>query len=305
MIDSMPDRVLVGSCSWADKTLVNEGRFYPKEAKSPAARLRYYADQFPIVEADSTYYTLPRENVTAGWAEHTPQGFVFDVKAFRLLTLHPSEPKMLPRDVRESLPDEMAAKRRVYLRDLPERQQSELWRRFRHGLQPLQAAGKVGVVLLQFPPWIFPSDENREHILRAKEVLAGFTLAVEFRHDSWVSDKNRERTLQFLGDHQLVYVCVDEPQDVKGNLPPLVAVTNPDLAVFRFHGRDAEAWKTKANSAAERFRYLYPPGEIDELAERVGSAKAREKHALFNNCYRDNAVVNARQLVDRLRELHR
>jgi uncharacterized protein YecE (DUF72 family) len=296
-------RTLVGSCSWADRTLVKEGHFYPKGANSPAARLRYYSEQFPIVEADSTYYTLPRQQVSETWARNTPDGFVFDVKAFRLFTFHPSEPKMLPRDMRDSLPQEVSAKRRLYLKDVPERQQAELWRRFRQGLEPLRSAGKVGVVLLQFPPWIFPSDETREHILRAKEVLAGFTLAVEFRHDSWVNDRNRERTLSFLRDHQLVYVCVDEPQEVKGNLPPLVAVTNPDVAVFRFHGRDAAAWRSKANSAAERFRYLYPPSEIEELAERVERADAREKHALFNNCYRDHAVINARQMVERLREL--
>ncbi|HLY66943.1 MAG TPA: DUF72 domain-containing protein [Chloroflexota bacterium] len=296
--------MLAGSCSWADRTLIKEGQFYPASAKTPEARLRYYSERFPIVEADSPYYALPGEEQSQAWAERTPDDFIFDVKAFRLFTLHPAEPKVLPKDLREDLPADVTAKRRLYMKDLPERAQTQLWRRFRQGIEPLRAAGKLGVVLLQFPPWVFPSDESREHMLRTVEALAGFRLAVEFRHDSWVNDKNRERTLQFLQDHKLTYVCVDEPREVKGNLPPLVEVTTPDVAVFRFHGRDPEAWRTKADSAAERFKYFYSAGELEELAGRVEEAKADRKHALFNNCYRDNAVINALQMIERLRELH-
>jgi hypothetical protein len=42
----MSGRILVGSCSWADKTLIDSG-WYPPSAKSPAERLRFYAGQFP------------------------------------------------------------------------------------------------------------------------------------------------------------------------------------------------------------------------------------------------------------------
>ena len=51
--------VLVGTASWTDKTLIACGRFYPKEATSAEARLRYYASRFPIVEVDSSYYAMP------------------------------------------------------------------------------------------------------------------------------------------------------------------------------------------------------------------------------------------------------
>jgi uncharacterized protein YecE (DUF72 family) len=48
--------ILVGTASWTDKSLIGCGRFYPKEAASAEARLRYYASQFPMVEVDSIYY---------------------------------------------------------------------------------------------------------------------------------------------------------------------------------------------------------------------------------------------------------
>src|SRR6187401_1224592 len=85
-INTVNDNILIGSASWTDKTLIACGRFYPKECKSAEARLRYYAEQFPIVEVDSSYYGIPSERNSVLWAERTPPGFVFDVKAFRLFT---------------------------------------------------------------------------------------------------------------------------------------------------------------------------------------------------------------------------
>src|SRR3970040_1839775 len=99
----MTARILVGTCSWADKTLVASG-WYPRQAKSPEDRLRYYADQFPIVEVDSTYYGLPAERNAALWVERTPPQFVFDVKSYALFTHHPAQVRSLPQDVREELP---------------------------------------------------------------------------------------------------------------------------------------------------------------------------------------------------------
>lgn len=96
-------RVLVGTTSWTEKTLIESGRFYPPQANTAEERLRYYATQFPVVEVDSTYYGLPSERNALLWAERTPPGFVFHVKAFRLFTQHQTPPQALPRDVRERL----------------------------------------------------------------------------------------------------------------------------------------------------------------------------------------------------------
>ena len=44
---------LVGTASWSDKTLLDCGKFYPPMAKTPEARLRFYASQFNLVEVDT------------------------------------------------------------------------------------------------------------------------------------------------------------------------------------------------------------------------------------------------------------
>ena len=81
-------RILIGSASWTDKTLLECGRFYPADCKTAEARLRFYASQFPLVEVDSSYYAIPVPQTAQLWAERTPSNFVFNVKAFRLFTGH-------------------------------------------------------------------------------------------------------------------------------------------------------------------------------------------------------------------------
>src|SRR5438105_7129025 len=132
--------ILVGTASWADKSLVDSGKFYPPEITSPEERLRYYASQFPLVEVDSSYYAMPVPATTQLWAERTPDDFTMNVKAFRLFTGHQTSPIVLHRDIQQALPP--TDKRHLYYRDLPAEIRDELWRRFHEALQPLVAAGK-------------------------------------------------------------------------------------------------------------------------------------------------------------------
>ena len=67
-------RVLVGTSSWTDPTLVKDGGFYPPTAKSAESRLKFYASRFPLVEVDSTYYYPPSERNAVLWIERTPPG---------------------------------------------------------------------------------------------------------------------------------------------------------------------------------------------------------------------------------------
>ena len=290
--------IRVGTCSWTDPTLVKDGDFYPPEVKTPEQRLRFYSRQFPIVEIDTTYYHLPDVDSARAWAERTPEGFIFDVKAYALLTLHPAPTRSLPADLRAELPPDLSVKRNVYWRDVNEELGAEIWSRFRQALAPLQAAGKLGAVLLQFPAWVFPSHESREHIRAARNALAGIRCAIEFRHGSWLNDKNRQRTFDFLREEGLAYVCVDEPQGFKSSVPPVLEVTDPSLSIVRFHGHNAQAWQARGITASERFRYLYSSGELKDWAPRLNSLAERssETHALMNNCYRDFAVRNAAEL---------
>ena len=299
--------VWAGTASWTDPTMTAKGVFYPSSANSAEDRLRYYAEQFPVVEVDATYYALPQARQAELWAERTPDGFVFDVKAHALLTGQPSEVKRLPKDLREALPDALATKARVYGKDLPPELSDEVWSRFLEGIEPLRAAGKLGAVFLQFPRWVFPSHEARELIRGAQERLGDRRLTVEFRHGSWFNEKNAERTLRFLTDQKVPYVIVDEPQGFKSSVPPVAVVTSPDLAVFRFHGQRADTWEKPGIPPNERFRYLYDEDQLGDWAGRVAEAarSARETHVLMNNCSGNYGTTNAMQLADLLRQYAR
>jgi len=289
--------ILVGTCSWTDPTLIESGRFYPPWARSAEARLRYYASQFPIVEADSPYYALPNERTSGLWVTRTEDHFTFDIKAFRLFTQHPTPLTALPKDIKEALPSEAKEKVNVYYRDMPNELLNELWSRFEQALLPLDSAGKLGVVLFQFPPWFYPGNQQREYIASCKEKLPQYTLAVEFRHNSWLNQTNIERTMSFLRDRNLPFVCVDEPQGFKSSVPPVAEATS-DIAVVRFHGRNRETWEKKGISVVERFNYLYNEEELQEWVPKIKdlASKTRQLHVLFNNCHGNKAVVNARQI---------
>jgi uncharacterized protein YecE (DUF72 family) len=297
--------VVTGSCSWTERTLTQETDWYPRRTMSAEERLRYYAAHFPLTEIDSTYYAPPAERQVALWAERTPDEFRFDVKAYSLLTGHPTRPRSLWRDLREQLPPDVAQKRNIYARHLDPEAMGEAWRRFESALRPMHEAGKLGAVLFQYPPWFGPRRDNRAEIEALREHLPDYRVSVEFRSPRWLAEeRDRERTLGTLEEHGLVFVSVDAPP-VSG-LPRVMAVTNRDLFMVRFHGRSDSTWKDTSGSAAERFRYLYSEQELEELVPPIAehATEAREAHLLMNNCYRDYSVRNAAQLRDLLARYH-
>jgi uncharacterized protein YecE (DUF72 family) len=291
--------VLTGSCSWTDRTLLEQASWYPRRTMSAAERLRFYAEQFPLTEIDSTYYAPPSEQQARLWAERTPDGFRFDVKAYSLLTGHPTRHASLWRDMREGLSPEAQAKHNVYAKDLHAEALDEAWRHFEAALRPLHEADRLGAVLFQYPRWFGPARRNRAELEALRERLPDYRVSVEFRSPTWLAEeRDRERTLALLEDHGLVFVCVDAPE--VSYLPRLFAVTNPDLLVVRLHGRADSTWAGTSRSAADRFRYLYSDAELEELAQPIVEVAhgARESHVLTNNCYRDYAVRNAARLRD-------
>jgi len=291
-------RTLTGTCSWTDRTLLDSGAFYPPGTDSAEERLRYYAGQFPIVEVDSTYYGPPSERVAGLWVERTPSKFTFDIKAYRLLTQHPTPPRTLWKDLREQLPPELAEKRNVYARDLPREFVAEAFHRFGEALMPLHSAGKLGTILLQFPPYVGPSRGSFGYLAWAAEQLSEFDVAVEFRQGTWLDDEHIDSTLGLLSDHQLSYVCVDEPQGFRSSVPPVVAVTAP-IAHVRFHGQNSANWERRDIDAAERFRYDYREEELHDWLPRIErlQQEADEVHLMMNNCYADYGIRSARMLA--------
>jgi len=287
--------IRVGTAGWTDKSLIESG-WYPEGGGNPEKRLRYYASQFPLVEVDSAYYALPAEQTAKAWAERTPDHFTFNVKAFSLFTQHPTPVKALPADLREAAgkSGNKAGKERVYLKDVSPELADEAWQRFRSALGPLRAAGKLGAILLQFPPWFPIGQASKQYILDCAERAAPDRVCVEFRNRTWMTEDNQQETLRFLAGHKLPYVCVDEPQGYPSSVPPVVAATS-DLAVVRLHGHSAR-WDAK--TVQERFNYRYGDQELQDWAGKVQNlAKdADQTHVVFNNCYRDYAHVNAKQL---------
>ena len=296
--------VRLGTASWTDPTMTAGTVFYPKGADSAESRLQYYASQFPLVEIDATYYALPNARTAELWRDRTPPDFVFDVKAHALMTGQPTETKRLPKSIREALPLELADKPRLYAKDLPVELREAVFTMFMEGLEPLRAAGQLGSILLQYPKWFFPISESREQILEAREML-GHTVAIELRNGSWFNEKNLDRTLRFLTDNKLPFVMVDEPQGFKSSVPAVVAVTSPDLAVMRFHGRNEENWEKKGITPAERFQYLYDREQLAQWAPRLADAakETRDVHVLMNNCYANYGSTNARELARILSDL--
>jgi uncharacterized protein YecE (DUF72 family) len=286
-------QVRVGTASWTDKTLIASG-WYPGEADTPEKRLRYYARQFSLVEVDATYYALPADATAQAWAARTPAGFTFNVKAFSLLTGHPTPVAALPKDLRPAA--EKTGKDRIYYQDVGPAVADQVWERFLSALDPLRAERKLGAILLQFPPWFPISKAGKDYIVGCAQRAAPDRVAIEFRNRTWMTPGNQAETLGFLAAHQLPYVCVDMPQGHRDSIPPVLAATAPDLAVVRLHGH-SDKWDSR--DIHERFGYRYTSAELAGWAPQV-AALARDTeqtHVLFNNCYRDYAQVNAQQLA--------
>jgi uncharacterized protein YecE (DUF72 family) len=291
-----PARVLVGTCSWTDKTLTEETDWYPRRSMTAEERLKFYASRFPIVEVDSTYYFPPSPQLTRSWVERTPATFTMNVKAYSLLTGHPTQPKSLWRDLRDELPADVAAKRNLYAHHLDPDALDEVWHRFVDALAPLVRAKKLGAVLMQYPQWFVPKRDNRDELARMRDRMSDLPVCVELRAPTWFGSRDRQRTLDLLRDLQLALVVVDAPKASK--LPMVLEVTNDDLAVVRFHGRADDTWDARTGTAAERFNYLYSKQQLRPWAKKLESLTdhAREVHALMNNCYRDHGVNNAAEL---------
>ena len=275
----MSARIRIGTCSWADESLSK--LWYPKGV-SAAARLPYYAERFDTVEVESTFYRLPVEEMVERWAERTPDGFVMHVKAFAMMTRHPVKLEQLPPELRDDAPTDERG--RV---DRPAREfRAEVFARFHAALEPLRSTGKLGGILLQFPPYVVHKPVSFDYLEWAQEQLRGDAVLAEFRHRSWLDEENRASTLDFLERRGMTHVVTDAPrmEQAKNIVPTVVARTSP-IVYVRMHGRNAGTWNVRGRSAAERFDYLYEETELQEWVKplRELASEAEQAFVLFNN----------------------
>jgi uncharacterized protein YecE (DUF72 family) len=287
----------VGTCSWAEKSLIESGEFYPKGVSSAEDRLKYYASRFDTVEIDSTYYAIPASRTTELWAERTPGNFLFHVKVYGALTGHGTDPRTLPKALRELLPAAEREKRTIHIKE------PELLRAvadaFAASLAPLRSAGKLGLLVFQFPPWFWYKAADLDYLLRCRELMDGLPMAVEFRNGSWLTEQHRGEVFTFLRDNGITYVTADEPQYGTLATVPFLPEATTDIAYFRLHGRNKEAWLRKGAETSDKYDYLYSAAELKDLAAtaRQVSAKATTVFMMFNNCRAGHAMQNALELL--------
>ena len=236
-----------------------------------------------------------------GWADRTPAGFVMHVKAFGLMTRHPVKLEQVPPDLREGLPVD----HRGRVDRPPPEARARVFQEFLGALEPLRAAGKLGGILFQLPPYIVWKKASLDYLEWAQGQLGDDLMLVEPRHRSWYEEDVRAELLPWLEQRRMAWVVVDAPQVTAANVPAtLVAVTAP-TAYVRFHGRNAGTWNVRGGSAAQRFDYLYAEDELRGWAEplRELAGAAEEAYAFFNNNNQTDGVAQAPAGAALLRKL--
>jgi uncharacterized protein YecE (DUF72 family) len=268
----MDGKILIGTASWTDHE-----PFYPPDVTG-TERLGWYAERFPYVEIDSSFYRVPGSRMTAGWVERTPDDFVMGIKAHKSMTLHERQ------DGVPVPPSETT------LRD------------FENALYPLRESGKLGAILYQWPPWFKPSEASFEELLKTRERHPEDQVAIEFRNRAWGEPETWDRVVDLLSEARLTYCCVDEPQHGSGTMSRVVAATTPKLAMIRLHGRNAGTWYKRVEKTGHRFDYVYPPEEIKEIAANVEllAQLSESVHVAINTNNNSQGPINALALAEAL-----
>ncbi|WP_284642901.1 DUF72 domain-containing protein [Paenibacillus silviterrae] len=290
------EQVLIGLAGWGD-----HDSLYADTGVTGRDKLRAYSGHFPVVEVDSSFYAIQSPETFARWAEETPPGFRFVVKAYQGLTGHQRGPEMVRRALAALKPVDphLRGVRPSPAAAHPSR--SELFRAFRDSIAPLAHAGKLLAVLFQYPPWFDCTRENVESLRYARAAMEGLPVALEFRHRSWFAPQLRERTLSFMRKEGWAHSICDEPQAGEGSVPTVLEVTHPDLTVVRFHGRNVAGWNNTGQTDWRDVRYLYHYSETElaEWADRLAQLQRQTARiaVIFNNNSGGHAAGNAKELM--------
>ena len=295
----------VGLCAWQDRSMVEHGRFYPRRSMSAEDRLWWYSRFFDTVEVNSTFYApLSTQNALL-WVKRTPPGFLFNVKAYGLLTGHHLDAARLPPPLAALLPASARPNARGQIENdaFPEAARDWCFEAFREPLALLEAAGKLGYVLFQMAPWVRHGAAALAYLGSLPARLPGVTVAVEFRDSSWLPG-HTEETLRFLAERGIAYVSVDAPR-TPAMVASTLALTAP-VAVLRLHGRNARGFMSQLRggrpSVAEKYGYLYSEAELAEIvagARRL-DGRARRVYLELNNNIEDAPAINGGQIRELL-----
>ncbi len=228
------------------------GAFYPPGTRSKDM-FDLYAARFQAVELNFTFYNARPRATLARMGAKAPEGFQFWVKVNRELT-HKGN---------------LAA-----------------GAEFIDQVAPMQEAGRLAGLLLQFPQSFHRTAEARRYLAAALDALAALPLAVEFRHRSW----DHPATTEALAARNVTLVVPDVPA-LEGLYRPAPTATSP-IAYVRLHSRNAGAWY---GGGAARYDYSYSEEELAQIIKNWADVEAsvQRVYAFFNNCHRAQAALNA------------
>jgi uncharacterized protein YecE (DUF72 family) len=293
----MKKEILVGTASWSDPGFIED--WYPK-GLAGSKRLPWYSERLNLVELNSSFYAIPRQEQVANWCRQTRSGFIFDVKIHKLLSRHSAKPELLPPDLRKLATVE---KGRV---KLTSQLQKAMARRILEETEPLKESGKLGAYLLQLSPAFRPKTNELQELDDLFESFSKVAVAVELRNRDWMVDPHVDNTVEFFRKRRVTLVSVDAPEDEHFTIMPCQdVVTNPALAYMRLHGRNARGY-IRGRSVAERFDYKYSESELKELAERAVTltSKAAKVHMVYNNNSSNYAPIAATRTRELIEEEH-
>jgi uncharacterized protein YecE (DUF72 family) len=284
----MAGSVRIGTSGWSYPSGRGawSGVFYPpRGARGFRAtdELAYYAEHFDTVEVNSSFYRPPTAAAAKRWVTETPRGFEFSVKLYQKF----SHAVAIGRG--PAPPADRPASGSV----LPQTTPADL-DAVRAGLDPIASAGKLGALLIQFPPGFHDGPQARQYLADLLATFSDYPVAVELRHRSW-SDA-RDATLALLDGFRAAWVQIDEPKfhlSVQQDMAPNV----PALYYLRLHGRNRAQW-WNPDAPEDRYDYLYSAGELAPFAEILAAVRPQVEKTLvyFNNHFSAKAVVNAAAL---------
>lgn len=272
----MSTKYNIGTAGWSYKDWVPN--FYPKNQSGGFDWLQFYSHYFNCVEVNSTYYTYISPKIVEGWIKKVNDAdeFVFHIK------LH----------------QDFTHKRKFDEQNI---------KAVRYNLDLLRKSERLGGLLIQFPYSFAFDGSSVQHIQKIKDIFSDISCFVEVRHSSW----RNNRALEFFRKNDLTFCTIDQPQI--GQAIPFEPMITNDKAYVRFHGRNVEAWKKSLSNfgkeqtyeeQSSRYSYLYSPGELVEIAQKIKSieGKVKEVNVIMNNHPKGDAVANAFELIHLLEE---
>lgn len=261
--------IYIGVTGWGD-----HHSLYPPHIK-PKDKLAEYSSHFLTVEVDASFYAVQPIKNALKWVNETPDQFRFVVKAYQGMTGHQRT-------------------------DIPFETKAEMFQAFKESLEPYQQANKLAMVLFQFPPWFDCKKENVNYLKYCKKMMGDIPIALEFRNQSWFSEKYRSSTIHFMKEQGWIHTVVDEPQAGDGSAPTVPVATDSNMTLIRMHGRNVHGWTRPKNAETNwrevRYLYKYNEKELLEWKEHVLTLAKSSKDIiiLFNNNSGGDAAGNAK-----------